>query len=177
MRINYALYYCRNNLREEYLKQLYISWVESTLRYGIIHYGGTYPTILEPLVMAQRLAVRTVLFVRKYDRLSHLFSINNIFTFSQLYHYSCINHVYKFINNYELRDFRVNTRASRFFTLKIPNYKKELSRKQFCYIGKELMNNVIQVFGNEILQEKKPKFKMKIKESLSNQDMYSLLTE
>lgn len=173
-KINYALYYMRGYLKSEYLKQLYVSWVESTVRYGIIHFGGTYPTILSPLIMAQRFCLRTVFFIKKYDSLSHIFSDYNILTLEQIYLVSCSLHIYKYLKNYNLREFNRFTRGSRFVHLKLPNYGRESSRRQFCFAGKKVFNSVIIHFGNSIVNYKKPKFKMKIKNAFRNNEIQIL---
>ena len=67
-KINYSLYYMRDFLRSDHLKQLYLSWFVSTMRYGIVHYGGAYISVLRPIVMCQRNAVRTIYRIRKMDR-------------------------------------------------------------------------------------------------------------
>jgi hypothetical protein len=160
-KINYSLYHCRKSLRVEYLKQLYVSWVESTLRYGIIHFGGTFPTILKPVVLAQRFCLRTILFVRKYDRLSHLFAVHNLLPFNELYALSCLTYIHKHISNYNFKEFTVNTRASNYLTLQTKRYLKETSKRQFCCVGKALFNGLVRSYGNGIIFDSKPKFKMK----------------
>jgi len=130
----------RNFLKTEHLKLLYHSWFESMVRYGIIHYGGTFATILKPIIMIQRFVIRTIHFVKKYDRVSYLFAENSYLTINQLYLLCSSMHMYNFINNYNLKIFRVNTRASQFITIEIPVFKKEYSRNQFCYSGNKIMN-------------------------------------
>ncbi|KAG8241227.1 hypothetical protein J6590_091413, partial [Homalodisca vitripennis] len=73
-KINYSLYHMREFVRQDQLKQVYIAWFESTLRYGIIHYGGTYTTVLQSVIVSQRHAVRNVYQVRKIDRVDDLVS-------------------------------------------------------------------------------------------------------
>lgn len=161
--INYSIYYMREFLRKEHLLQLYHSWVESTIRYGIIHYGGTYKNILKPLILAQRFALRTVFFIKKFERVSYIFEENKILTFHQLFCLSCLMHVQKFLNNYSFKEYRRVTRSARLRTLNIENFLKEKCRNQFSYIGKKIFNKAIVLCGNGILNEKKPKFKMKMK--------------
>ena len=87
---NHVIYHLRHFVRSEQLKNVYLSWFESLLRFGIIHYGGTYSTILKPIVMNQRHALRNMHSLKRMDRMSYLFSENNILTFNQLHQYSII---------------------------------------------------------------------------------------
>ena len=145
--------------------------MESLLRYGIMHYGGTFTTVLAPLIMAQRFCLKTVFFVRKFERMSYLFTEHKILTFHQLYKQTVVSHGFKYYSNYAVKVFTRNTRASTYITLEIENYLKESSRNQFCYKGKSIFNKMVQHFGNSILQEKKPKFKMKVRAALLNNEL------
>lgn len=51
--------------------------------------------------------------------------------------------------------------ASSFPSLKEPNNFKETARQHLSYLGPTLYNKVIKKFGNGILVEGNPKFKMK----------------
>lgn len=170
-KINYSLYHCRKSLRVEYLKQLYVSWVESTLRYGIIHFGGTFQNVLKPVIIAQRMCLRTILFVKKCERLSHLFEIHNFLPFNELYTFSCLTHVHKNISNYDFKEYTVNTRASTNLTIHIKRYRKDASRRQFCCMSKILFNKLILNYGNSIIFERKPKFKMKAKRFVQSKEL------
>lgn len=57
----------------------------------------------------------------------------------------------------------VSTRASNCLPIAIQNYHKEINRKQFCNLGKTFINRVVAQFQNHILQDSKPKHKIKIK--------------
>ncbi|KAG8294046.1 hypothetical protein J6590_108172 [Homalodisca vitripennis] len=102
-KINYAIYHMRGFLKPNLLRQLYTSWFEGTLQYGIIHYGGTYESILIPIKNSQRFAVRNIYNLKKYDRISHLFKEDNILTFNQLYVYHCLNYIYKFLDSFDIK--------------------------------------------------------------------------
>lgn len=167
-RINYSLYYLKNYINHEYLKNVYSSWFESTVRYGIIHYGATYPTLLQPIIMNQRNAIRNVYNLRKTDPVSQIFISNNIFNFYQLHHSSIINFVHKYLHMFPVKSFVRATRSSHNIALQIPNFQKEKCRHQCCYVGPKLFNIFIMHYGNEILNERKPKFKMKNKDFVLN---------
>lgn len=160
--INYSLYYMKNYLKIQHLKTLYSSWFESTLRFGIIHYGGTYPTVIKSLISSQRQALRIIFNIKKWERVSYVFSEQNFLNFYQIYKQSCLLYVHKYINLFPLQVFTRQTRASQYITLKIPILNKQTSRNQFCYNAPKLFNSLIAHFGNDLLFYKKPKFKMKV---------------
>lgn len=159
--INYGLFHMKNNVKSEFMKQVYVAWFESTLRYGIIHFGGTYPTILAPIVMAQRHAVRIIYNLRRMDRVSHIFRNHNILTVNQIYQYSIIMYVHKYLQYFNIRQVNRITRNSHFLKLEVPVFNTEHCRNQLCYSGLKVFNKFIEYYGNEIHVDKKPKVKMK----------------
>lgn len=164
MKINYALYFLRGFLKPEFLKQLYYSWFEGTMRYGIIHFGGTYQSLLKPVELAQKFAVRNIHHLRKFDAVTYLFEQDNIFTFKQLYELSTLVFIKKHIDDYEFKQPQLSTRASTKISIILPNFVKEMARKQFCYSGVKVFNEFLANQGNDLLFEGKPKFKMKVKQ-------------
>lgn len=48
-------------------------------------------------------------------------------------------------------------------TIAMQNYQKEMRRKLFCYLGITFLNRSVARFGNQTSQDRKLKFKMKIK--------------
>jgi len=120
-KINYSLYHMRNFIHGEHLKKLYILWFESTLRYGIIHYGGTYPTILKPVIMCQRFAIRTIFRLRYMDSVSHLFAENCLLTVTQLHIYSVVMYVFKNIAQFTFKQVSRVTRSANTPSLIVPS--------------------------------------------------------
>lgn len=116
--------------------------------------------------MIQRLAVRTIFFVKKSESITYKFKEQNILTFHQIYYFACNVHVFKYLDNYIFKHFTRNTRASNLRTLDTPNFRKDTSRKQFCFCGPTIFNTTVKHFGNSILDEKKPRFKMKLKRAI-----------
>lgn len=110
--INYSLYHMKQFLRSEFFKQLYVSLFESAMRYGMIHYGGTYSTMLKPVVMCQRHALRIIYGLRRTDRMSYLFIDNNILSFNQLYKLNTMMYVYRHLLSYPIKRMYRETRAA-----------------------------------------------------------------
>ncbi|KAG8337802.1 hypothetical protein J6590_108775 [Homalodisca vitripennis] len=146
-KINYLLYFTKKYIKSEYLKMLYISWFESSLRYGIVHWGGTYPTILMPLQLMQRFAVRNVCDMTRYESVSHMFMEIGILNLQQLYVFSVLMFTVKNREMFENKVFLRNTRASVTNTLAMPFYKREISRKQLNYKLLEIFNKYSNVLN------------------------------
>lgn len=134
---------------------------ENLLRFGIIHYGGTYNTLLKSVVMNQRHALRTIYNIKRMERVSYIFSLNNILTFDQLHNYSVILHIQKYISDFYFRETCRVTRSAQNLMLEIPFLTKESSRHQFCYLGPKIFNSFLLYSGHSIIFEKKPKVKLK----------------
>lgn len=161
-KVNYSLYFMKSCLKSEHLKQLYLSWFESTLRYGIIHYGGAYANVVRLIIMCQRHALRIIFNIKKRDRLSYIFIEHNLLTFKEIHMYACLMYIHKNLGSFPLKQFSRVTRAAQYITLEVPRVNKESSRHQFCYLGPKMFNRFIEYFGNEVIFERKPKFKMKV---------------
>lgn len=163
-KINFSLYHLKQFFNSEHLRNLYLSWFENTIKYGIIHFGGTFPTILQPLELSQKHALRIIFNVRRRDRVSYLFIENNICTFSQLYELCLLLYIKKYINYFPVKQVSRLTRSANLSFLQAPNYFKEVCRRQLSYAGPTLFNKLVNRFGNGIYFEGKPKFKMKCME-------------
>lgn len=160
-KINYSLFHLKQNLRNKHIRQLYFSWFESVLRFGIIHYGGTFPTILKPVIMAQRQALRVIFGVRRMDRISYIFEEQKILHFNHLHRLCLLLHIHKYLDNFKLRVVNRMTRRSELSLLELPLFRLHSSQIQFCYLGPRFFNEFIMYYGNELLFYKKPKIKMK----------------
>ena len=60
------LYLIRNFLTRNSLKLIYNSLIYSNLLYGNIIWGNTYPSVLKPLIVAQKSILRTIMFRSRY---------------------------------------------------------------------------------------------------------------
>lgn len=167
-RIVYGLYHMRNYIDGDHLRTLYVSWFESTMRYGLIHYGGTFPTILRRIVMCQRHALRVVFGLRRMESMSHLFTDHAILKFEEMYKYSVVMYVYKYLFQFQFRHVNRVTRNTQYMLLEIPFFIKETCRHQLCYQGPKIFNLCLQRYGNDIIFEPKPKVKMKVLAFVSN---------
>jgi hypothetical protein len=138
--INRNLYYMKQYLKEGQLKTLYFSWYEATLRYGMIHWGGTYPTILEPILISQRMTLRTLCGVRRYDSAQPLFKQLNILKFSELYLLSIFQYFKSYFHFFQIKVSNRFTRSVNSIQLSVPNIFKQTSRNQFHYKSITIFN-------------------------------------
>jgi len=138
--INRNLYYMRQFLKDEQLKALYLAWFESSLRYGIIHWGGTYTSLLKPVIIAQKMALRTVFGVKKYDTTVPLFNMINVLNLSELYLLSIFKYFKSYFHLFPLETNLRSTRSTSSIQLHVPNLIKQTSRNQFHYNSISLFN-------------------------------------
>lgn len=139
-KINYNLFHMKQFLKPMLLRTLYISWFESTLKYGIIHWGGTFITILKPIVTVQKLALRTICGLKKFDSSSPLFFQLDIMRFQQIYVYCLLNFQKKFSHLFNKIEITQATRTSLEGMLVVPSYLKDSSRMQ-CHCKTILVFN------------------------------------
>lgn len=149
--INYNLYHMRDFFRPQDLRTLYICWFESTMKYGIIHYGGTFPDILRPIKNIQRLALRTVCGVRKFESAAPLFPRLGVMDFRQIYLYSVLMFLHKFGSLFKTAELRRTSRHTIEGMLELPHYMKDSSRLQCHYKAVEIFNSnyirIKNIFG------------------------------
>lgn len=84
-------------LNEKEIKMVYCAFVQSVIQYGIIAYGGTHRTILEPLSVVQKSIIKAGFQKSKQYPSEMLFRETSIFTVRQLYIKTLL--IYTFLNN------------------------------------------------------------------------------
>ncbi len=127
------------------LRTHYMAWFESSLRYGIIHWGGTFVQILKPIITIQKLALRTVCGVGKYHPSRELFEYLDVLSFDQIYKYSILIFTKKNMTLFRrFKTIRQNRSADNYF-LFIPFLRKDTSRKQ-CFFN--VLNFLIGILTN-----------------------------
>lgn len=159
-KINYNLYHMRGFLSSLDLRTLYISWFESVLRYGIIHWGGTFDDILKPVATIQKLALRTVCNVGKYTPSLQLLNYLKVQSFNQIYLYSILMFTKKYSNLFKNIEITRQTRSSSKSILSFPLLMKTTSRNQCYFKCTEIFNKYFYMLD---LSEKYNKFKKSVK--------------
>ena len=113
------LYLIRNFLTRNSLKLIYNSLIYSNLLYGNIIWGNTYPSVLKPLIVAQKSILRTIMFRSRYAHTNDdfyslsLLKLEDVNLFSSyLFTYKSLNGLseptdyFRFVTNdrYDLRN-------------------------------------------------------------------------
>lgn len=163
--INYKLFYLRHYLNRKDLIYLYKCWYEAALRYGIIHWGGTFPTLLNNLRVCQKMTLRTICGARKYDSTVPLFKELQIMRVDELYKYNTLCFVKRFISIYQPKVTSVRTRSTAHMKLELPRFFKTTNRNQCCYSAPAVANE----FATKIdFSQPYKKFTSILKEILRN---------
>ena len=117
----------RHYVPRSVLLKYYFCNVKPIVQYGILVYGCTSFTVLEPIPAMQRKILRLIYFKSKHESVSKVFEDMKILTVHELYVYELIKLVSKSVNNlsttaffknfYELNSAQKCTRSPRLLTL------------------------------------------------------------
>ena len=77
----------RHYVPRSILLKYYMSNIKPIIQYGLLVYGGTRFSFLNPILNMQRKIVRMICFKRKFDTITKFFSDNKILTVHELYVY------------------------------------------------------------------------------------------
>lgn len=157
----YRFYNLRHIMPVYIVRQLYYALVESLLRYGIVVWGGTYTTNIEPLRITQKYIIKVILFKNKRHSSALLFDEFNVYDIDLLYVCSALLFVYKhrelispnILNTY-------STRSQSNDNVQIPLLAKTTTQKFITYYGPKFYNLLpyhIKSINNRNLYAKKVK--------------------
>ena len=133
------------------LKTLYMSLIQPYLNYCNAIWGSADKTILEPLFILQKKAIRIINRVHYLEHTKPLFESLKILTIYQLYELTCIMFIYKCINSNKYLNFKnrmlrnsefhsYNTRNNSDYRL--PGSRLKIIRQSFFYKGIDLWNRL-----------------------------------
>ena len=94
-----VLYKCRPVLNENTLKVLYNTIVYPYFTYCIEVWGNTYSTYIEPLIKAQKRAIRTIVGAKKFDHTTESFKKLKLLNITEIYVYFVQLFMFKFYRN------------------------------------------------------------------------------
>jgi hypothetical protein len=125
------------------LKKTYFAYVQSVLQYGIIAWGGTYKTLLDPLVVTQKAIMKTAL--RKTQRYPSelIFDEFQVLDIRQLFIRTTLKYTYA--NRHSMSvidDSRYNTRYRNNNNFSMPRSNSVTGRNSVHYISYMLLRNV-----------------------------------
>lgn len=162
-KINYNLYYIKQYISKENMLHLYYSWYQAPLIYGIIHWGGTYRSIIKPIINSQRWAIRTIADKRKFDSITYYFKEIEILNVQELYMYTILQFLRKNINIFPTAEVKRSLKSNATLNIATPSYMKETSRRQAYYAATNIFNKNKDIISNNY---NKKNFKQIIKSKL-----------
>lgn len=138
----HLFYASRNIISQHDLRKIYFGLCNPLLAYGIIGWGATGKTILDPLVKSQKSIIRVIM--RKPYRFSseELYKQFNVLDVRQTYIKRVIIHVKKNLEHLDKIHHNYTTRSHTRNDLMIPKCNTALFQKTFTYLGPKLYNKI-----------------------------------
>ena len=163
----------RHYVNKSILVQLYYSLIYPFLTYGLIIWGNTYKTTLEPLIILQKKVIRIMNFSNYNDHTSPLFTYLNIMKLPDvIYYHNCI-FLFKFNskmlptifdNFFELISSRhkYKTRLASRSSFYIPSIRTNYGKFSIRYQGATIWNDIDETIKQLSLCRFKKEIKSKI---------------
>ena len=138
----------RHYFPKHILNLIYLSFIESHLSYGIEVWGAACPSILKPLYVLQKRALRIMNFLPPSASVSDVFPINGTLTLPQLAYFKLAVLLHKLTNNcITLPDIPINIdcrkislRTSPDTLLAVDRAKTNYGKRRISFIGSQLWN-------------------------------------
>ena len=148
-------YSMRKFLNKQNLLKFYNVYIKPKMQYGILVYGCTSKSELNVLKRLQNKFLRSICFLRKFDRVDHLFELHRILPIHKLYIYDLLKFALRsynnllddeFLNNLIChRQYSRNLRSSSVHIISTPKVKGQLSKLSIAYRGAKLLNSIHQL--------------------------------
>lgn len=162
----------RHYLNFNILINLYYSFIYPFLIYGLITWGNTYETNINPVYILQKRAVRTITFSKFDEHSSHLFKLTKIIKFFDLIKFQISVFMYKYnnkklpsvFNNYfrAINDVHnYNTRLSANQSFSVPYARTNYGIFNIRFVGAKVWNTIDPAFKTFSINT----FKARLKES------------
>ena len=126
------------------------------MQYGILVYGCTSKSKLNVLKRLQSKFTRSICFLRKFERVDHLFELHRILPIHKLYIYDWLKIALRSYSNLlngehlnnliRHRQYSRNLCSSSVHIISTPKVKGQLSKLSIAYRGAKLLNSIHQ-FG------------------------------
>lgn len=140
------LYLTRDSLTVTVRKQIYYSLIYPYLTYCITIWGAVCPTTINPIVIAQKRAIRTIMELRRYDHTHDSFCTLRFLKFNEIKIYLCALFVFKSLNLYNNNLFHLRNTDS--YGLRFPNMltvpliRSKQSESCIRYYGVNIWNDL-----------------------------------
>ena len=147
------MYKVRHLIPIESRLSIYYSLFYSKVTYGIMCWGNTYDSVLNPLRIYQNKCVKAMLFMPTSVRTKTLLFYNNLLNINDIMSYEVAKHVHKFHSNtlptvfssqFSLLSARhpYSTRASTRRDLVVPRSNKDIGKRSIKIFGARIWNKV-----------------------------------
>ena len=90
------LYKAKKYLKESSMKTLYYAFIYPYFTYCITVWGNTFNSVLEPLIVLPKCAIRIICGAQRFDHTYPLFQLSKILPLRNLYVYSAQLFLYKY---------------------------------------------------------------------------------
>ena len=138
---------------KQILKTLYMSLIQPYLNYCNIIWGAADKTILEPLVILQKKAIRIISRVPYLESTEPLFTSLNILTIPQIFTLNCILFIYKCLYSGQFNELKKRLLRGNYFhsyntryntEFRLPGSRLKNIRQSFLYVGIRKWNTLDQ---------------------------------
>ena len=148
-----VLFKIRRNVNTKILVNLYYALIYPYLIYGLILWGNTYESNLNPIIVLQKRVVRTITFANFDEHSSPLFKVLGILKFSDLISLQNLQFMHDFNNHTLPRAFdnfftptnqvhQYNTRQASKCTFYMPSVRTNYGKFSIRYAGSKIWNNI-----------------------------------
>ena len=126
------LYKAKKYLKESSMKTLYYAFIYPYFTYCITVWGNTFNSVLEPLIVLQKCAIRIICGAQRFDHTYPLFQLSKILPLRNLYVYSAQLFLYKYhrqsLPNIFSGFFTINETIHNHYTRQIEHFHTHLAK-------------------------------------------------
>lgn len=124
------------------LRSIYFAIVHSKIQYGLSCWGGTYTTIVNPIVIAQKAVIRQIFKLRKTEHSFPYFKQLNIFPLRHLYIYRVLRLFFVRSGQNVSNSLAKSIRLKSLNRVTLPRPNSEAFKKFYLYMASKLFNKV-----------------------------------
>jgi len=142
----FIFYQLRYILNRKTLITTYKLLIESIVQYGIIIWGGTFKTLLNPLYIRQKYLIKLILFKNKLYSTKLVYAESGLLDIQCLYILKSCVFTKKSLELREHVNHPFNTRNRLGGTLVVPRMRTTMNQRFITYLGPKIYNSVSQNF-------------------------------
>lgn len=141
---NYMLYHLSNQYSRQHLRRIYLALYEPILKFGIIHWGGTFNNLIKPVKILQKKAIRAISNIKPRDHTAPWFAKLEILPLDKLYMLEMLTFMHRHISRFgTMIPINSNSRLGQDdLRIAIPRWNKEASHRQSPYAASAAFNQL-----------------------------------